>query len=372
MKRIAFFLLLLFCVFHVGQAESLDAGIEKALEQVDIGALEAAAGQGGLRELIIRLAKGETVWDGAQAGRALGEALLGELRSSFSRVMGLIAPALLCALAGSLQPRNPGVSQMAENACFLVLAACLAADMRVFLAEAERAVTHMAELMQTLFPMLLTLLAAVGATSGAALFKPAISAASGTMTALVRQVSLRLALGAAVVTLLDHLSPRMRLSRLASLLRSAASWTLGVAFTVFIGVTALQGVAAAAADGVGIRAAKYAVDNLVPVVGGMFADTMDTLVGCALLVKNALGITGLALLLSVAGLPMLRTLCAMLLYRGCAALLQPVVQERLSSMIHAFSEVLMLLFIIELSVGAMFLLLVAQMLTVGNAAVGLR
>ena len=33
---------------------------------------------------------------------------------------------------------------------------------------------------------------------------------------------------------------------------------------------------------------------------------------------------------------------------------------------------LMLLFIIELSVGAMFILLTAQMLAVGNMAVGLR
>ena len=372
MKRIAFFLLLLFCVFHVGQAESLDAGIEKTLEQVDIGALEAASCQGDLRELIIHLAKGETVWDGAQAGRALGEALLGELRGSFSRIMGLIAPALLCALAGSLQPRNPGVSQMAENACFLVLAACLAADMRVFLAEAEQAVTHMAELMQTLFPMLLTLLAAVGATSGAALFKPAVSAASGTMTALVQRVSLPLAMGVATVSLLDHLSPETRLSRLASLLREAAAWTLGIAFTVFIGVTALQGLTAAAADGIGIRAAKYAVDNLVPVVGGMFADTMDTLVGCAMLIKNALGVTGLFLLLSVAGLPMLRLLIAALCYRLCAALLQPAAPSRASGMIQSFSDVLMLLFVIELSVGAMFILLVAQMLAVGNLAVGLR
>ena len=106
MKRIIFFALLTVLIFCGGQAESLDAGIAKALEQVDVGALEAASGQRDLRALITRLAKGEMVWDGAQAGRALYDALLGELRGSFSRVMGLIAPALLCALAGSLQPQS--------------------------------------------------------------------------------------------------------------------------------------------------------------------------------------------------------------------------------------------------------------------------
>jgi len=364
--------LLLLLLPMAGRAASLEEGLGQTLDQFDMGQLEAASGQRGLRELALRLARGEMVWDAGETWRAMWEALLGEAQRSFSRMMGLIAPALFGAAAGILKPRGKGVAEMAENACFLALAAVLAADMKVYLAEAERTVMRMASLMQALFPMLLTLLAAVGATSGAALFKPAISAASGTMTALVRGVCLRLSLAVAVITLLDYLSPRMRLSRLAGLLRTAATWTLGIAFTVFIGVTALQGMTAAAADGVSIRAAKYAVDNFVPVVGGMFADTMDSLVGCALLIKNALGVTGLALLLSAAGLPMLRTLIAAAMYRLCAALLQPVAQERASGMIHAFSDVMMLLFIIELSVGAMFLLLTAQILAVGNATVGLR
>ena len=365
-------LALLLCLPCLACEAEMEAGLDQALSRVEVEALEQASGQSGLRPLLLRLARGETVWDAAQTWQALAEMAVGELRRTFSRVLGLLPPALLCGVAGLIPSRRRGTAEMAQNVCFLVLAAMLAADMRVYLFEAERAVSRMAELMQTLFPMLLTLLAAVGATGGAALFKPAVSAASGTMTALVRNVSLRLAMGVSAVTLLDHLSPRLRLSRLAGLLRDAATWTLGVAFTVFIGVTAVQGVTAAAADGVSIRAAKYAVDNFVPVVGGMFADTMDTLVGCALLVKNALGITGLMLLLSVAGAPLLRTLAAVMVYRLCAALLQPVAQERISGMVHAFSEVLMLLFIIQLSVGAMFVLLVAQMLAVGNATVGLR
>ncbi len=370
MRRLAVFLLLLLAVLP-GQAEELESGLMQSLEGVDTAALEEASGQTGLHDLILRLARGEAVWDAGQTLSALADQALGILRHTGVRALGLAAPALLCALAGALGGHGT-VAKMAESTCFLVLAAALAADMRLFLAEASDTITHMARLMQTLFPMLLTLLAAVGATSGAALFKPAVSAASGTMTALVQRVSLPLAMGVATVSLLDHLSPETRLSRLASLLREAAAWTLGIAFTVFIGVTALQGLTAAAADGIGIRAAKYAVDNLVPVVGGMFADTMDTLVGCAMLIKNALGVTGLFLLLSVAGLPMLRLLIAALCYRLCAALLQPAAPSRASGMIQSFSDVLMLLFVIELSVGAMFILLVAQMLAVGNLAVGLR
>jgi stage III sporulation protein AE len=141
---------------------------------------------------------------------------------------------------------------------------------------------------------------------------------------------------------------------------------------VFIGVTMVQGLGTAAVDGVSIRTAKYAIDNFVPIVGGMFADTVDTLVGCSLLIKNALGTTGLMVLVGICISPMIQSLCAVLIYRLSAAILQPVAESSIVDCLYDFSNVLMLLFIIQLSISAMFLLLIAQMLVVGNLTVMLR
>ena len=67
-----------------------------------------------------------------------------------------------------------------------------------------------------------------------------------------------------------------------------------------------------------------------------------------------------------------QTLAAALVYRASAALLEPLGDETAGKCIQDFSDILMLLFVIQLSVGAMFLLLVAQMLVVGNLTVMLR
>jgi len=125
-------------------------------------------------------------------------------------------------------------------------------------------------------------------------------------------------------------------------------------------------------DGISIRTAKFAIDNFVPFVGGMFADTVDTLVGCSLLIKNALGVTGLILLAGILAGPMTQTLGAALMYQMCAALLQPVAESRLLKCMADFSRVMMLMFVVQMSLGAMFILLIAQMLVVGNLTVMLR
>lgn len=372
MKRLIALVMLMLLLPALACAQGLDAGLEQALGQVDLAPLETAAREDNLRVYLLRLAKGEMIWDARQVLDTLLRRLYGEARSSFSRMMGLLAPALLASAAGLLGGKRKDVIRIAESACFLTLAATIAADMQLYLHEAEQTVSRMAEMMQALFPILLTLLAAVGGSHGAALLEPAVSAASGIVTALVRGVSLRLSTGVAVVTLLDHLSPRMRLSRLAGLLRTASNWLLGVAFTVFLGVTSLQGLTASAADGISIRAAKYAVDNFVPVVGGMFADTMDTLAGSSLIVKNALGVTGLAALLLLSAGPLLQTAAGCMLYKLAAGLLEPLAPDRLSDCLSDFSSVLSLLSAVQLSVGAMFFLLVAQMLAAGNMIVMLR
>ncbi len=379
MKRvlIAWILLLLFAA--PARAESLDEALESALDALPLSqwqeAYERAFPQGeDFRSFVLSMARGEGTFSGEEVLRSLAARFLGAVTASAWRLARLMAPAIFCGVLQRLRASfaKGALGEALSAGCFLLLAGCMAQDLGEHLNLARDAVSRMADTMQALFPLLLTLLAAVGATAGAAFFQPAVVAASGTMTALVRSVTLPLALAAGVTAILNHLSPRMRIGRLSGLFRSGASWTLGVGFTVFISVTALQSLGAAAADGGSLRTAKYAVDHFVPVVGGMVADTMDTLVGASLLIKNALGVTGLMILLSVAAVPMTQTLAAALLYRMAAALLEPLTDARGGACMQDFSDILMLLFVIQLSVGAMFLLLVAQMLVVGNLTVMLR
>ena len=107
-------------------------------------------------------------------------------------------------------------------------------------------------------------------------------------------------------------------------------------------------------------------------VGGLFADTVDTLVGSGLLVQGALGVTGLILIASWAMTPLCQTLASAMLYRLASALLQPVSDGPLTGCIHDFGRVLMLLFIIQLCAAAMFLMLIAQMIGVSSMTFMMR
>lgn len=347
--------------------KSLGEGVAEIIDGLDTSAIESAlsAGDpftatGGFRETLAAIARGEVTLDASAVLDLLTSTLLSAVRKSLWRLTRLMAPAMLWSILRRLTGRSSDTGRVVCQLCVCVF---LTQDLTEHITLATDAVTRMSGGMQGLFPLLLTVMAAVGGASGSALMQPAIVASASAMTALIREVTVPLATAAAILTMLCHLGEGIRLQRLAAFVQSLATWTLGVCFTVFIGVLTTRAVTAAALDGVTLRTAKYALSNLIPVVGGLFADTVDTLVGSGMLVQSALGVTGLMLLASYAMTPLCQTLASAMLYRLASALMQPVSDGPLAACIHDFGRVLMLLFVIQLCAAAMFLMLIAQVVT---------
>lgn len=355
----------------------IEAGIEQVLGELDFSGLEevtlpAGGERLGVAEAVRRFASGETFSVTEAVSAVLGD-FFSELTSLGPLLLAIMTPVLLVSLLTHLLiGEDDALTSLARSACFvLVLVPAVTLTIRE-LGHTKETIIAMTTRMDRMLPMLLTLLTAVGGSASSAFLHPVVAAASGSMVFLAREVILRLVMCTCAVTAVNHLSDRMHLTRLAQLLRSAVCWLLGVSFTVFVGASSVQGVCSASVDGVAIRAAKYAVDNFVPVVGGMFSDTMDTLVGCTLIVKNALGVASMLALCGALAAPLLRTLAAVFALKLSAALLEPIADADIVRAIGDFARTIVLLLITMLCVGTMYFLLIVQLLLVGNLTVMLR
>lgn len=264
------------------------------------------------------------------------------------------------------------MKEMSKSACVVLVFVPVIALVVGELEHTRDTIVAMTTRMDKMLPMLLTLLTALGGSASSAFLHPVVIAASGSMVFLAREVVLRLVMCTCAVTAVNRLSGGAHLTRMAQLLRSAVCWMLGVSFTVFLGAMSLQGICTASIDGVAIRAAKYAVDNFVPIIGGMFSDTMDTLVGCTLIVKNALGIAAALALLGALLSPLIGTAASIFLLKLCAALLEPMADQGVVAAIGDFSKTIVLFFVTMLCVATMYFLLIVQVLLVGNLTVMLR
>ena len=358
------------------KAESLSSGIDTIVSALDSAALESAlsdddpfAQTGGFRQTLTAIARGEMTIDFQQTADLLSRQFFSAVRQSLWRLTRLIAPALLWALLKQFSGKS---SECGRIVVQLFVCVFLTQDLSDHITLAVTTVQQISAGMQGLLPMLLTMMAAVGGSAGSALMQPAVVASASAMTSLISGVTVPLAVASGVLCMLCHLGDGIRVQRLAEFTQQCAVWSLGIGFTVFIGVLTTRSVTAAAIDGVTLRTAKYALNNLVPFVGGLFADTVDTLVGSGMLVQSALGVTGLIVIASRAVLPLCQTQAAAMLYKLASALMQPVSDGSLAGCIHDFAKVLMLLFVLQLSAAAMYLMLIAQLIAVSGFTMMLR
>ena len=380
MKRLAALFLLALLLPAAAAAEKTEErvaqGIESVIDGMDFAAVEDVTldvpgwpERRTLEQTVQALAGGE----GFSADDVLTAALgifMREVGALIQMMLSVMLPVVLASLLmHTLSPQSDSLSAMSRSACFVLVLTPVIVTTLGELSHTRQTIVTMTRHMERL---LLTLLTALGGSASSAFLHPMVAAASGSMVFLAREVILRLVMCTCAVTAVNHLSDRAHLTRMAQLLRGAVCWLLGVSFTVFLGAMSLQGVTSASIDGVAIRAAKYAVDNFVPVVGGMFSDTMDTLVGCTLIVKNALGVAAVLVLVGALVGPLLRTLAVVFMLRLSAALLEPIADGDIVCAIGDFSRTVVLFFITMLCVGTMYFLLIVQVLLVGNLTVLLR
>jgi stage III sporulation protein AE len=292
-----------------------------------------------------------------------------------SRLLGtIIVLAIFAALLESMQSafEANNVSKIAHTICFLVLMILAVQSFVAATTYAKMAIQTMVDFMIATIPLYLALLASTGGMATAAMIHPLIVFLINVIGDLIQYIVFPLIFFSAILTLVSQLSSRYKVTELAGFLRSTAVWVLGVFFTIFLGVVSVQGAAGAVADGVSIKAAKYVSSNFVPVVGKLFSDAADTVVGASLIVKNALGITGVTVLLLICAFPAIKILALGLIYNVSAALMQPLGDSPIIKCLGVIGKSLTLVFGALATVGFMFFLAVTVIIAASNLSVMVR
>lgn len=81
-------------------------------------------------------------------------------------------------------------------------------------------------------------------------------------------------------------------ARLGEAIKKTATWILSFALTLFLGFLTIQTTVNAAADNLGIKAARFMLGSFIPVAGGALSESLTTLLGSLKLLKSSVGMFG--------------------------------------------------------------------------------
>jgi stage III sporulation protein AE len=286
----------------------------------------------------------------------------------------LILLTILSMFLQSLQNAFEGgnVSKVAYGIIFMVLIIIALNSFHVAIDYTQEAISTMINFIIALIPLLLALIAASGGMVSAAFFHPVILFLMNTSGLLIQNVVLPLLFLSALLSIVSTLSPHYKVTQLAHLLRTWSIGLLGAFMTVFLGVISVQGATAAVTDGITIRTAKFITGNFVPVIGRMFTDAADTVISASVLLKNTVGIAGVAIVLIIAAFPAIKILMIAFIYKLAAALLQPLGGGPVIECLDTIAKSVIYVFAALAIVSFMFFLSITVIIAAGNITMMVR
>ncbi len=264
------------------------------------------------------------------------------------------------------------VSKIAYAISFLVLMIMAVNSFNVAIGYAKSAISDMIHFMIAVVPLLLTLLASMGNAVSVTVLHPLIVFMVHAVGTAIYFLVFPLLFFSAVLHIVSSLSDKYKVTQLANLLRTVSLGCLGLFITVFLGVISVQGATGAVADGVTIRTAKYIAGNFVPVVGRLFSDASETVIGASLLVKNAVGLAGVVVILVLCAFPALKIMALAFIYNISAAVMQPLGDNPMITCLETIGKSMMYVFAALAVVGLMFFLAISIIIGAGNVSVMMR
>lgn len=347
--------------------------IEEYVNQVDQEIKEHLP-ELSIRKFYEEIKSGDFSWN-------IKDIFLGLLRFFFKEVVangGLLAKLLILAVASAVLSNmqsafdKGNIAILGHGVIYLVLISIALSSFSIAINLGKDAIDTMTGFLYAIMPVLLSLLAAMGNVTSAALIHPAMAAMLTFATFMIKTVIFPFVYFMAVLNIVSQISPHFKVSRLAGLFKDLSLAFLGILMTIFVGFLGMQGLAGSVADGLAIKAAKFATGAFIPVVGKSLADALDTVIGTSLILKNGIGILGVIAIFLLCAIPAIKIIAISLIYRVVAAVIQPFGDSQLSDALQSLANSLLLVFAAVAAVGLMFFFIITIVIGSGNISMMFR
>lgn len=292
-----------------------------------------------------------------------------EAGGAIGAITVLAGAAMLTALAGSVTDKGvrPALRLALCGTAVTLTAGAFASLCRT----AADAVGKASDITQKAAPVMSALLISIGAPSSAGVFRPLMAFLADTVIALIEKAALPIVLAGGALSAADALTDGKKIGELVKLSQKAVKWILGLTSAFYAAVTAVSGLTVASRDGVSIRTAKYAVDRIVPVVGSMVSGTVDSVMGCALMVKNGVGTAALLIAAAALARPLIVIGAGVFIFRTAAALSQPTADPCVTRLFSNTADMASYLFACAAAAGSMLAVTIIVFIASGGMTAGL-
>ncbi len=302
--------------------------------------------------------------------KAIGGEVLDSITVLGSILVIIVIHSILKSLSDGLE--NKGIAQITYYVQYILIVTLIMTNFVQILDIVRESIQSLVGFMNSLIPIMITLMITTGSIVSANLIQPIILFLITFIGNFLTGIIIPLILVSTALGIVSKISDRVQVDKLSKFFKSSVVWILGVILTIFVGVVSIEGTLSSSVDGITAKTAKAAVSSFIPVVGKILGDAVDTVIGCSSILKNATGIVGVIILIGIAIVPIIKLVALMAIYYLGAALCQPIADEKIIQLLEQMGDTFKVLLAIMCSISVMFIIGTTLVINISNSGMMYR
>ena len=162
-----------------------------------------------------------------------------------------------------------------------------------------------------------------------------------------------------ILLILNQMGKEDYFSKMAELVEIVIGWVLKSILGIILGLQAVQCLVAPAVDSLK-NSSMHRLTKMIPGIGSALDTAAETVAGSAVVIKNAVGISGMLVLLLICLTPLVKLVVCILIFRLLCAMIQPFCEKRMVVGIESISRGTALLLRVQMTGLAVFLISLAM------------
>lgn len=276
----------------------------------------------------------------------------------------IIIHSILITISESLG--NKSVSQIAYFVEYIVIITLVLSNFSDIINMVKTSIIDLVGFSNSLIPLMITLMLTTGAIVSAGVVKPILLILINFIGNFITNFILPLVILGTTLAIVSKISNKVIIDKLAKFMKSAGVWILGIIMTLFVTILSLEGSITETVDGVTAKTAKAAVSTVIPVVGKILGDATDAVIGCAGILKNAVGFVGILVIVGICITPIIKLSLLSFTYFIASCVCQPIADEKVIGLLDSISDTFKILLAIIFCVSVMLIIGLTIVIKVSN------
>ena len=297
-----------------------------------------------------------------------------EFMSALGAIAGILAIIIIHSILKSVSDglENDNISKLIYYVQYILIITIVMINFSDIVKIVQDTSNNLVGFMNILVPLLMALMIYTGSITTTTILEPITLFLINFIGNIIQTILIPIVLIVISLVIISKISDKVQIGKIAKFLKSGIVWFLGIVLTVFVAVVSLEGTLSSSVDGITAKTTKAVVSTAIPVVGKILGDAVDTVLGCGIILKNAVGFVGVIIVVGICIVPILKLTILTISYKILTAVTEPIADGKIVDLLEQIGDVFKIFLAILCSLSVLLIIGTALVLKISNTGMMYR